>query len=157
MGGGWSSGHITLAVRKQRWECCCSPGLHTWFAHLVCTPGLHTRLAHLACTPGLLIFSFLSSLRSRVVPPAFRMALPPLVHPLWKRPHDLTDALLECVFYKTANPDKVTKIKHHSVFWRFGLPFSNSSSPNLPPLLLWCVIICSAAPCETGCGSPPRL
>lgn len=147
VGGGWSSGHITLAIRKQRGECCCSPGLHTW-------------LAHLAFSPGFLLFSFLISpgLKSKEwCHPHSGWLFPPSVHPLGKRPHVLTDTLLECVFYMTTNPDKVTKIKHHSIFWSFGLPFSNDSLPYLPHLLLWCDAICSATRCGTGLGSPPCL
>lgn len=137
VGGGWSPGHITLAGRKQRGECCCSPGLHTWLAHLVCTPSFLTRLSPL----------FL----------CYQSGTQVHLHSGWLfllqfilSRNVLTDTLFECVFYMTTNPDKVTKIKHHSVFWSFALPLSNDSLPYPPHLLFWCVVICSATPCGTG-------
>lgn len=38
VGGGWSPGHVTLAVREAERGVL----LLTWFAHPTCTPGLHT-------------------------------------------------------------------------------------------------------------------
>lgn len=124
VGGGWSPGHVTLASEKQRGECCCSPGLHTWLAHLVCTPSFSTRFSPL----------FLSYQPGTQSTHSGWLFLP-LVHPLRKRPHRY--AVWVCLLHdhKSRQGDKDQTSQRLLEFWIAPLQWLLTLPTSFTPLV----------------------